>query len=112
MTPYEQAEQVALKLGMNFHKVLMEHFAPHSYVYSSPDCFILAVDASHPDGPYGEALFVTLAVGNLADFVKADPLRDRRKWIGACREEGGEVHWLPADRLREFSVALNGRGSR
>lgn len=111
MTPYEQAEQVALKLGMNFHKVLMEHFAPNSYVYSSPDCFILAVDASR-DGEYGEALFVTLAVGNLADFVAADPLRDRRKWIGACREEGGEVHWLPADRLREFSVALNGRGSR
>jgi len=101
MTPYEQAEAKALSLGMNFHKVLMEHFGPNSYVYSSPDCFIMAVDASLPDGEFGEALFVTLACGNLADFVKADPLRDRRKWLGACREEGGEVHWIPYERLRD-----------
>lgn len=99
MTPYEQAEQVALKLGMNFQKVLIEHFQPNSYVFSSPDSFILAVNAQHPDGEYGEAVFVTLACGNLSNFVAVDPLRDRRKWLGACREEGGEVHWIPYQRL-------------
>ena len=102
MTPYEQAEQVALKLGMNFHKVLMEHFQENSYVYSSPDCFILAVDAWREFGEsrHEEAVFVTLAVGSLSHFLAIDPLRERRKWLGYCREDGGEIHWLPYQRLR------------
>jgi hypothetical protein len=103
MTPYEQAEQVALKLGMNFHKVLMEHFQDCSYVYSSPTSFILAVDAVREFGEsrHEEAVFITLAVGELSEFVAIDPRRETRKWLGFCRSEGGEIHWLEFQKLRQ-----------
>jgi hypothetical protein len=109
MTPYEQAEQVALKLGMNFHKVLMEHFQENSYVYSSPDCFILAVDAVREFGEsrHDMAVFVTLAAGKLSHFLAIDPLRERRKWLGWCREDGGEVHWLDYQKLRRQNTLKN-----
>ena len=109
MTPYEQAEQVALKLGMNFHKVLMEHFQENSYVYSSPDCFILAVDAVREFGEsrMEPAIFVTLACGKLSEFLEIDPLRERRKWLGWCREDGGEVHWCDYQKLRRQNTLKN-----
>lgn len=103
MTPYQQAEKVALGLGMNFHSVLMDHFEESSYVYSSPTSFILAVDAAREfgDSHVEEAVFVTLAVGNLAEFVAIDPRRETRRWLGFCREDGGEIHWLDFQKLRK-----------
>lgn len=97
MTPYEQARAAADKLGMDFDGVIRAHFAPCHYVYSSPECFILAYDTYHDDG--GLAIYVTLAVGELDHFISIDPLREQRKWLAFCREDGGEVHWIPFSRL-------------
>lgn len=98
MTPAQQALQVAVRLGMSFHRVVDEHLTtPGHYVYSSPECFILAYDATHE----GElAVFVTLGVGSLKHFLSIDPKREERRWLGFCREDGGETHWLPYQRLR------------
>ncbi len=97
MTPYEQAREVAARLGMDFDAVIRSHFAPCHYVYSSPECFILAYDTRHDDG--GLAIYVTLAAGNLGHFISIDPHRQSRKWLAFAREDGGEVHWLPYSRL-------------
>ena len=95
MTPYEQAQCVARRVGLDFHEQLHEHLE-RGYVYSSPECFILAHDAEHN----GElAVFVTLAVGSMEHFVSIDPRRDERRWLGFCREDGGKVHWIPWHRL-------------
>jgi hypothetical protein len=105
MTPQKQAAIVAAELGMDFTKTLLEHIAENSYVYSSPECFILAVDAVREfgDSRYEPAIFVTLAAGNLREFLEIDPLKETRAWLGFCREDGGEVHWLPYQRLRRMS---------
>jgi len=97
MTPYEQARKVAERLGMDLEAKIREHLAPCHYVYSSPECFVLAYDTRHDDG--GLAVFVTIGVGKLDHFISIDPLKDKRKWLGFCRSEGGEVHWLPYSRL-------------
>jgi hypothetical protein len=104
MTPQKKAAIVAAELGMDFTKTLLEHIGDNSYVYSSPECFILAVDAVREfgDSRYEEAIFVTLAVGNMAEFLDIDPRRETRKWVGFCREDGGDVHWLPVDRMRRL----------
>jgi hypothetical protein len=99
MTPYEQARDVADKLGMDFERMIADHLSD-GYVYSSPDCFICAMDTARDFGEYAEpGIFVTLAVGSLDHFISIDPHKDRRKWLGFCREEDGEVHWLPYSRL-------------
>ena len=100
MTPYEQAQAVARRVGLDFHAALDEHHE-RGYVYSSPECFIMAHDAEHQ----GElAVFVTLAVGSMEHFVSIDPRRSERRWLGFCRTDGGETHWIPWSRI--------GRGSR
>lgn len=99
MTPYEQAREVAERLGMDFDAMVKDHLQS-GYVYSSPDGFICAMDASRSQLlPDKECIFVTLAVGNLDHFISIDPHRESRKWLGFCREDGGEVHWIPFSRL-------------
>lgn len=99
LTPFEQAQCVARRLGMDFHRMLYDHLE-HGYVYSSDECFICAVDCVREFGEYSEpGVFVTLAAGSLDHFISIDPLKDKRKWLGFCREEGGEVHWIPFSRL-------------
>ena len=96
MTPYEQAQCVARRVGLDFHAAMHEHLE-RGYIYSSPECFIMAHDAEHQ----GElAVFVTLAVGSMERFVSIDPRRDERRWLGFKRSEDGEFHWLPFSRLR------------
>lgn len=96
MTPFEQAMCVARRVGLDFHAALHEHL-DRGYVYSSPECFIMAHDAEHN----GElAVFVTLAVGSMEHFVSIDPRRSERKWLGYVRKDGEDARWLPYDRLR------------
>ncbi len=52
------------------------------------------------DTPVEAAWFITLAVGNLAEFIRVDPLPDT-KWIGYRRARDGSVHWTDYQRLRE-----------
>jgi len=103
MTPQKQAAIVAAELGLDFTKTLLEHLDESSYIYSSPDCLILAVDAVREFGEdcQEEAVFVTLAVGNMAEFLEIDPRKETRKWLGFCRKNGGDVHWLPYQDLRK-----------
>lgn len=98
MTPYQQALNLATSRGMDLFAMIQEHLAPGHYVYSSPECFILAYDTHHEDG--GLAVFVTIGVGKLDHFISIDPLRDQRKWLAFCREEGGEIHWIPWGKLK------------
>ena len=99
MTPYEQAREVADRLGMDFEQMIADHLRD-GYVYSTPECFICAMDTARDFGEYAEpGIFVTLAVGSLDHFISIDPLKDKRRWLGFCREDGGEVHWLPYSRL-------------
>lgn len=99
MTPFEEAHQIAVDVGMDFNGMMNDHLR-EGYVYSSPECFICAMDTARDFGEYSEfGVFVTLAVGNLDDFVRIDPLRDKRRWLGFCRSEGGEVHWIPYGRI-------------
>lgn len=99
MTPYEQAREVADRLGMDFEQMIADHLLD-GYVYSTPDCFICAMDTARDFGDYAEpGIFVTLAVGNLEHFIDIDPLKDKRKWLAFCRQEGGDVHWIPWGRL-------------
>ena len=99
MTPYEQAREVADKLGMDFGTMIHEHLI-NGYVYSTPECFICAMDTARDFGEYSEpGIFVTLGVGSLEHFISIDPLKDKRKWLGFCREHGGEVHWIPWRKL-------------
>ena len=103
MTPQQQAANVAASLGMDFTKTVLEHMDESSYIHSTPDCFILAVDAVREFGEdcQEEAIFVTLAVGKLSEFLEIDPRKETRKWLGWCRENGGDVHWLPYQDLRK-----------
>jgi hypothetical protein len=105
MTPQQQAAQVAASLGMDFTKTVLEHLDESSYIHSTPDCFILAVDAVREFGEdcQQEAIFVTLACGNLREFLDIDPRRETRVWLGYCRENGGDVFWLPYQRLRKMN---------
>lgn len=99
MTPYEQAQCVARRLGMDFHRMINDHLE-HGYVYSTPESFICAIDTARDFGEYAEpGIFVTLAVGNIDHFISIDPHKEKRKWLGFCREDGGEVHWIPWERL-------------
>lgn len=99
MTPFEEAHQIAVDLGMDFNGMMNDHLR-EGYVYSSPECFICAMDTARDFGEYSEfGVFVTLAVGNLDDFVRIDPLRDKRRWLGFCREDKGRIHWIPWSRL-------------
>lgn len=99
MTPFEQAHQIAARLGMDFDQMIRDHLRD-GYVYSSPDCFICAMDTARDFGDYAEpGIFVTLAVGNLEHFIDIDPLKGKRKWLAFCRQEGGDVHWIPWGRL-------------
>ena len=106
MTPQKHASILASELGMDFTKTLLEHMDDSSYIYSSPDCFILAVDAVREFGDdcHQEAIFVTLAVGNVQEFLDIDPRKETRKWMGFCREEGGEIHWIDYQRLRRMTA--------
>jgi hypothetical protein len=108
MTPQKRAAIVAAELGMDFTKTLLEHLDESSYIYSSPECFILAVDAVREFGEdcQEEAIFVTLAVGNMHEFLEIDPRKETRKWLGFCRENGGDVHWLPYQDLRKLNAAI------
>lgn len=99
MTPAQQALQIAVKLGMSFRRLVDEHHnTPGHYVYSSPECFILAYDTTHEGA---EAVFVTLAVGSLTHFLSIDPKREERRWLLFCREDGGGTHVLDYQRLRK-----------
>lgn len=106
MTPQKQAALLAAELGMDFTRTLLEHLDDSSYIYSSPDCFILAVDAVREFGDdcQQEAIFVTLGVGNVQEFLDIDPRKETRKWMGFCREEGGEIHWIDYQRLRRMTA--------
>lgn len=108
MTPQQQAAKVAASLGMDFTKTLLEHLDESSYIHSTPECFILAVDAVREFGEdcQEEAIFVTLAVGKLSEFLEIDPRKETRKWLGFCRTNGGDVHWLPYKDLRNRTGAL------
>lgn len=102
MTPYEEAQAVARRVGLDFHAALHEHLE-RGYVYSSPDCFILAINVWREFGESRHeesAIFVTLATGNLYEFLEIDPMKETRKWLGFVREDGGETHWLDFQRLR------------
>lgn len=105
MTPQQQAAQVAAKLGMDFTKTVLEHL-DGGYIHSTPDCFILAVDAVREFGEdcQEEAIFVTLAVGKLSEFLEVDPRKETRKWLGFCRTNGGDVHWLNYQGLRRSGI--------
>jgi hypothetical protein len=99
MTPFEEAHQIAVDLGMDFNGMMNDHLR-EGYVYSSPECFICAMDTARDFGEYSEfGVFVTLAVGNLNEFVRIDPLKNERKWLGYCRQDKGEIHWLDYRRL-------------
>ena len=99
MSPFDQAQQIAASLGMDFNQMMNDHLR-EGYVYSSPDCFICAMDTARDFGDYAEiGVFVTLAVGNLEHFVSIDPFRDKRKWLAFCRSDGGKIHWIPWGRL-------------
>lgn len=104
MTPQQQAANVAAKLGMDFTKTVLEHLEESCYIHSTPDCFILAVDAVREFGEdcQHEAIFVTLGVGNLHEFLDIDPRKETRVWLGFCRENNGLVHWLPYQRIRKM----------
>jgi hypothetical protein len=103
MTPAQQAAKVAARLGMDFTKTVLEHLEENCYIYSSPDCFILACDTYREFGESApeEAVFIALAVGNLDHFLEIDPRKETRKWLGFCREDQGQVHWLPYQELRK-----------
>ena len=97
MTPFEHAMCVARRVGLDFHAALHEHL-DRGYVYSSPECFIMAHDAEHE----GElAVFVTLGFGKLSEFLEIDPRKEARRWLGFCRTDGGDVHWLDFQSLRK-----------
>jgi len=100
MTPFEEAQAVARRVGLDFHTTLAEHHE-RGFVWSSPDCFILAMESWKDfELPTAEpAYFITLAVGDIGQFVRIDPKPDK-KWIGFARQDGGDVHWLPYARLR------------
>ena len=101
MTPFEQAREVAERLGMDFGQMINDHLRD-GYVYSSPECFICAMDTARDFGEYAEpGIFVTLGCGNLYEFIEIDPMKKRRKWLCFCRTDGGELHWLPYQRLRQ-----------
>jgi hypothetical protein len=104
MTPQKQAALLAAELGMDFTRTLLEHLDDSSYIYSSPDCFILAVDAVREFGDdcQQEAIFITLAVGNISEFLDIDPRKETRQWLGFCREHNGEIHWIDYQRLRRI----------
>jgi hypothetical protein len=106
MTPQKQASLLAAELGMDFTKTLLEHLDDSSYVYSSPTCFILAVDAVREFGDdcQQEAIFVTIGVGSVQEFIEVDPRKETRRWMGFCREDGGEIHWIDYQRLRRMSA--------
>jgi hypothetical protein len=106
MTPQKRAAIVAAELGMDFTKTLLEHLDESSYIYSSPDCFILAVDAVREfgDSRYEGAIFVTLAAGNIQEFLDIDPHRETRKWFGYCRFYGDKIRWIPYQRVRQRLV--------
>jgi hypothetical protein len=108
MTPQKQAALLAAELGMDFTRTLLEHLDDSSYIYSSPTCFILAVDAVREFGDdcQQEAIFVTLAVGNVQEFMEVDPRKETRRWMGFCREDGGEIFWLDYQRMRRLVAKL------
>jgi hypothetical protein len=106
MTPQKQAAGLAAELGMDFTKTLLEHLDDSSYIYSSPDCFVLAVDAVREFGDdcQQEAVFITLAVGNVQEFIEVDPRKETRLWMGFCRENNGDIHWIDYQRLRRMTA--------
>lgn len=106
MTPQKHASHLASELGFDFTRTLLEHMDDSSYIYSSPDCFILAVDAIREFGEdcHQEAIFITLAVGNISEFLDIDPRRETRQWLGFCREHNGEIHWIDYQRLRRMTA--------
>jgi hypothetical protein len=101
MTPYEEAQAVARRVGLDFHTALAEHHE-RGFVWSSPDCFILAMEAWKDfELPTAEpAIFVTLACGDIGQFLRLDPKPEARKWLAFARHDGGEAHWIPYARLR------------
>jgi len=104
MTPQKQAADLCAKFGVDFTRMLLDHLNESSYIHSSPDCFILAVDAIREFGDdcHQEAIFVTVAVGNLHEFIEVDPRKETRKWIGFCRNNVGDIHWIDYQRLRRI----------
>lgn len=100
MTPYEEAQAVARRVGLDFNEALHDHLE-RGFVWSSPDCFILAMESWKDfEGPNPEsAWFITLACGDIGQFIRLDPKPDK-KWLGFARHEGGETHWLDYQRLR------------
>lgn len=107
MKPIEEARATALRVGLNFEKALQEHLE-HGFVWCSPDCFILATESwrDFEDETKNEpAWFITLAVGDIGQFIKIDP-KPNKKWLGFCRKEGGPVHWLDYQELRRKHISL------
>ena len=100
MTPYHEAQESARKCGLDFDAAIAEHYQ-HGYVFSSPDCFILAMESwkDFDKANAERAWFITLAVGDLGQFIRLDP-KPEKKWIGFCRYDGGPVHWLDYPTLR------------
>lgn len=107
MTPQQQAAQVAASLGMDFTKTVLEHL-DGGYIHSTPDCFILAVDAVREfgDSRYEDAIFVTLAAGKIQEFLDVDPQRETRKWFGYCRFFGDKIRWIPYQRVRQRGLKM------
>ena len=104
MTPQKQAADLCAKYGVDFTRMLLEHLDESSYIHSTPDCFVLAVDAIRDfgDNCHQEAIFVTIGVGNAQDFIEVDPRKETRKWMGYCRNNTGKVHWVDYQRFRRM----------
>lgn len=98
----DQAAEVCARSQMVLSEEVLLHLA-FGYIWSTPTCLVLAErwdkDANHASAT-GNAWWITLAVGTLAEFIRVDPLPET-KWIGYRRARDGSVHWTDYQRLRE-----------
>lgn len=103
MKALHHAILAANRAGIPDFQAMLEDHLRDGFVWCSPDSFICAMESwrEFGDSHVEPAWFITLAVGDIGQFVRMDPKPDGKKWIGFCREEGGDVHWIDYQRLRK-----------
>lgn len=109
MTPAAQAAALCRQRGREDFGAMVERHMLTGYVWASPECFILALPGWRVDSEYfeecreGDALWITLAVGEIGQFLRMDPQPEGRRWLGfsrGLRDPGAAAHWLDYQRVR------------
>jgi hypothetical protein len=108
MTPVLEAIRLYERDTEDFDAAIARHMHG-GYVWTSPECFILALVGWRVDEEYfeecqeGDALFVSCAVGEIRQFVQMAPRAESIKWLGfrrGLRKPDGPTHWLDFQALR------------